>query len=67
MIFFKKFICNHVFFFLQDGRTSGPGVLTVMVQDVVEGNFTLNYAKINEFKIENISNSEANVTVPEVR
>ncbi|XP_065921937.1 cadherin EGF LAG seven-pass G-type receptor 1-like [Magallana gigas] len=36
-----------------------------MVQDVVEGNFTLNYAKINEFKIENISNSEANVNVSE--
>lgn len=41
--------------------------LRVIVKDVVEGNFTLDYEALNNFTLETMGISAATVTVPEVR
>lgn len=62
-------ICTYkfdLFIFLQSNKNV-PNTLRVIVEDVVEGNFTLDYKTLNNFKLENMSISAAAVTVPEVR
>lgn len=60
-------ICINSMVYILQGIKNLQYQLIVNVDDVVEGDFTLHYEKYNKFKVTNISNSEAIVTVPEVR
>lgn len=70
MIFDRIFlfcICINSMVYILQGIPKVQERLIVKVDDVVEGDFTLHYEKDDKFKVTNISNSEAIVTVPEVR
>lgn len=59
------YVLTNTIYFLQSNQ-SIPYNVTVIVENVVERNFTLQYEPLHKIKLDR-SNNEAIVTVPEVR
>lgn len=63
---FVYVLTNTVYFLQSNQIIKYPYSLIVRVENEVEGNFTLQYEPLHDFKLDR-NNSEAVVTVPEVR